>query len=82
MLRKYARQRENWKREDAKSDIRNQEELFIRVKAFNGGEGGKTPLIPIGKPHMHGHRSQTVRWFANRQAIITDGLDSLAQCFF
>ena len=60
----------------------NQEALFIRIKAFNGGRGGKTPLILIGNPHMREHDSRTVRRFVNRQAIITDGRDSLVQHFF
>jgi len=55
--KEYARQRGNQRREDAKSGMGNQEELFIRIKAFNGGGGKKTPLIPMNDPYTRGHDS-------------------------
>ena len=52
------------------------------VKASNEDGNGKTLLISSGNPHTRGLGSQTVRHFVNRQVIITDECDSLAQCFF
>ena len=71
----------NWRREDVKSGVGSQEEVFIGIKAFNE-KGGKTLLIRLGNPHTCGLSSQTVKRFANQQVIITDERDSLAQHSF